>query len=101
MWMAQQSPSGLIPNECTLHAWVTQVVAPVRGLLIWKIEMMYSPGVVVLAVDFSSAWVTQVEVPVRGLLITRVEVQQVFLAAAFAHFRSRPCMHAPPEATGI
>ena len=44
------------------------------------------------AVHFSPAGVAQVEAPVRGLLIHRVQVQQVFLAAAFAHFRAWSCL---------
>ena len=47
---------------------------------------------VILAVDFGSTGVAQVEAPVRGLLITRVQGQQVFLAAAFAHFGAWSCL---------
>ena len=44
------------------------------------------------AVHFSSAGVAQVMAPVRGQLIHRVQVQDVFLAAAFAHFGSQSCL---------
>ena len=54
--------------------------------------MEYSPRVVILAVDFGSTGEAQVVAPVRGQLIHRVEVQRVFVAAAFAHFRSRSCL---------
>ena len=56
-----------------------------------EIERKYSPNVMVLAVKVSSAGEAQVVAPIRGQLIHRVEVQQVFLTAALAQFRSWSC----------